>query len=241
MGVGVVLLDECHHLASLWGYVVRAVLGELGDQVHVIGLTATPPIGLPEAEAELYAALLGPGRLHRPDARRGARRPPRALPGAGLADRAAADRARVAGRARHPLPRAGHDPARRRRVRHLLPALGRPADARAQALRRRRSRDPVGGVPEALAQARPRRHPLPALRRPEHPDRRAARRGLPPAAGPRRLARAAGGLRAALPGAPARPARRASATTRSPPRCASSASSSRARASGAGRRRSTGC
>ena len=83
MGVGVVLLDECHHLASLWGYVVRAVLGELGDKVHVIGLTATPPIGLPEAEAELYAALLGPGRLHRPDARGRARRPPRALPGAG--------------------------------------------------------------------------------------------------------------------------------------------------------------
>ena len=24
MGVGVVLLDECHHLASLWGYVIRA-------------------------------------------------------------------------------------------------------------------------------------------------------------------------------------------------------------------------
>ena len=60
MGVGVVLLDECHHLASLWGYVVRAVLGELGEKVHVIGLTATPPIGLPEAEAELYDALLGP-------------------------------------------------------------------------------------------------------------------------------------------------------------------------------------
>jgi len=60
LGVGVVLLDECHHLASLWGYVVRAVLGELGDKVHVIGLTATPPIGLPEADAELYDALLGP-------------------------------------------------------------------------------------------------------------------------------------------------------------------------------------
>src|ERR1700754_2289373 len=60
MNVGVVLLDECHHLASLWGYVVRAVLGELGAGVHVIGLTATPPIGLPEAEAELYEALLGP-------------------------------------------------------------------------------------------------------------------------------------------------------------------------------------
>ena len=60
LGVGVVLLDECHHLASLWGYVVRAVLGELPEGVHVIGLTATPPIGLPEAEAELYEALLGP-------------------------------------------------------------------------------------------------------------------------------------------------------------------------------------
>ena len=60
MGVGVVLLDECHHLASLWGYVIRAVLDELPEGVHVIGLTATPPVILPQAEAELYDALLGP-------------------------------------------------------------------------------------------------------------------------------------------------------------------------------------
>lgn len=60
MGVGVVLLDECHHLASLWGYVIQAVLQELPEGAHVIGLTATPPVGLPEAEAELYDALLGP-------------------------------------------------------------------------------------------------------------------------------------------------------------------------------------
>jgi superfamily II DNA or RNA helicase len=59
-GVGTVVLDECHHLASLWGYVVRAVLEELGDDVHVIGLTATPPGDLPAAEADLYASLLGP-------------------------------------------------------------------------------------------------------------------------------------------------------------------------------------
>jgi superfamily II DNA or RNA helicase len=59
-GVGTVVLDECHHLASLWGYVVRAVLDELGDDVHVIGLTATPPADLATAEADLYAALLGP-------------------------------------------------------------------------------------------------------------------------------------------------------------------------------------
>jgi superfamily II DNA or RNA helicase len=60
LGVGVVLLDECHHLASLWGYVVRAVLEELPSGVHVIGLTATPPVSLSEDDRELYDALLGP-------------------------------------------------------------------------------------------------------------------------------------------------------------------------------------
>ncbi len=59
-GVRTVVLDECHHLASLWGYVVRAVLEELGPDVHVVGLTATPPDELTTEEAELYAALLGP-------------------------------------------------------------------------------------------------------------------------------------------------------------------------------------
>jgi superfamily II DNA or RNA helicase len=59
--VGVVVLDECHHLASMWGYVVRAVLDELGgEDVHVIGLTATPPSDLTGDETELYAELLGP-------------------------------------------------------------------------------------------------------------------------------------------------------------------------------------
>ena len=53
------MLDECHHLASLWGYVVRAVLEELGE-THVIGLTATPPAELTGAETELYDGLLGP-------------------------------------------------------------------------------------------------------------------------------------------------------------------------------------
>ncbi len=59
-GVRTVVLDECHHLASLWGYVVRAVVAELGEGVHVVGLTATPPDELTTEEAELYAALLGP-------------------------------------------------------------------------------------------------------------------------------------------------------------------------------------
>jgi superfamily II DNA or RNA helicase len=61
--VGVVVLDECHHLASLWGYVVRAALAELApedDPPHVIGLTATPPTDLGGDESELYDELLGP-------------------------------------------------------------------------------------------------------------------------------------------------------------------------------------
>ena len=39
---------------------VRAVLEELGGDVHVVGLTATPPDELTTQEAELYEALLGP-------------------------------------------------------------------------------------------------------------------------------------------------------------------------------------
>jgi superfamily II DNA or RNA helicase len=58
-GVKTVVLDECHHLASLWGYVVRAAVDELGE-VHLIGLTATPPDALTTEEAGLYSSLLGP-------------------------------------------------------------------------------------------------------------------------------------------------------------------------------------
>ncbi|MDQ5832245.1 MAG: hypothetical protein M3550_04205 [Actinomycetota bacterium] len=59
LGVGTLVLDECHHLASMWGYVVRAAADELGD-VHLIGLTATPPEELTSDERELYSELLGP-------------------------------------------------------------------------------------------------------------------------------------------------------------------------------------
>ena len=41
-GVRVVVLDECHHLLSLWGALVKAVLDLLGPE-HVLGLTATNP------------------------------------------------------------------------------------------------------------------------------------------------------------------------------------------------------
>jgi superfamily II DNA or RNA helicase len=58
-GIGTVVLDECHHLASLWGYLVRAAIAELGA-VHLVALTATPPDALTEEETALYSTLLGP-------------------------------------------------------------------------------------------------------------------------------------------------------------------------------------
>ena len=58
-GTATVVLDECHHLASLWGYVVRAVVELLGE-VHLVALTATPPDTLTGEETELYAGLVGP-------------------------------------------------------------------------------------------------------------------------------------------------------------------------------------
>jgi superfamily II DNA or RNA helicase len=58
-GVRTVVLDECHHLASMWGYVVRAALAQLPG-VHVVALTATPPDALTTEEHDLYTGLLGP-------------------------------------------------------------------------------------------------------------------------------------------------------------------------------------
>jgi superfamily II DNA or RNA helicase len=60
-GVEVVVLDECHHLLSLWGALLRVVLAELRP-VHVVGLTATNPRDLTRDQAALYRAL-----LHEPD------------------------------------------------------------------------------------------------------------------------------------------------------------------------------
>ena len=65
-GVRTVILDECHHVVSLWGYLVRAALTELGDDVHVIGLTATAPDDMTADEAALYQELLGPVDFHTP-------------------------------------------------------------------------------------------------------------------------------------------------------------------------------
>ena len=199
-GVGTIVLDECHHLASLWGYVVRAVLEELGGDVHVVGLTATPPDELTTEEAELYAALLGPVDFQVPTpavVRDGHLAPYQEL--AWLTE---------------PLPSEQQwldehelrfrelvtDAARRqRRTGRSTSASGSsPGCATAG-----REGDEGAEVPWADFQ---RRHPrarrgrraLPRLRRAAAPAGRAARRGPPPPARPRRLGRPARGLGAAL-------------------------------------------
>jgi superfamily II DNA or RNA helicase len=53
------VLDECHHLLETWGYLVEAVVDELGDKVFVVGLTATPPGEMGAREAQLYDRLFG--------------------------------------------------------------------------------------------------------------------------------------------------------------------------------------
>ncbi len=53
------VLDECHHLLELWGYLVRAVIEVLGPETFVIGLTATPPDQLSGREAALYHSIFG--------------------------------------------------------------------------------------------------------------------------------------------------------------------------------------
>ena len=54
-----IILDECHHLLEMWGYLLRALVHELGDNVFLVGLTATPPSEMDAREAVLYQELFG--------------------------------------------------------------------------------------------------------------------------------------------------------------------------------------
>jgi superfamily II DNA or RNA helicase len=57
-GPWTLVLDECHHLLELWGRLLQAVIGQLG-QPRVIGLTATPPHLMTAEQAELHRTLFG--------------------------------------------------------------------------------------------------------------------------------------------------------------------------------------
>ena len=59
--IGMIILDECHHLMSHWGRVLAAIQDSLGNPV-VLGLTATPPddAGKDTEDASRYREFFGP-------------------------------------------------------------------------------------------------------------------------------------------------------------------------------------
>jgi superfamily II DNA or RNA helicase len=58
-GTWTIVLDECHHLLQLWGWLVRALAEELGTRACLVGLTATPPGDMDGHEAALQQELFG--------------------------------------------------------------------------------------------------------------------------------------------------------------------------------------
>ena len=61
VGIGLIILDECHHLLHHWGRILAEVKELFGDPI-VLGLTATPPDieSTPGADAERYDEFFGP-------------------------------------------------------------------------------------------------------------------------------------------------------------------------------------
>ncbi|MEV0840861.1 DEAD/DEAH box helicase family protein [Actinocatenispora sera] len=66
LGPWTLVLDECHHLLSTWGALVRAVVDALGERTALVGLTATPRRSLTGWQAELHDDLFGPADLEVP-------------------------------------------------------------------------------------------------------------------------------------------------------------------------------
>ncbi len=58
VGVGLVILDECHHLLDHWGKVLIEMIEFLGNPI-VLGLTATPPETASDSSASRYLDLFG--------------------------------------------------------------------------------------------------------------------------------------------------------------------------------------
>ena len=60
-GVGLIILDECHHLMHHWGRILSEIK-ELFDDPIVLGLTATPPAegDFKEADEKRYSDFFGP-------------------------------------------------------------------------------------------------------------------------------------------------------------------------------------
>ena len=58
VGIGLVILDECHHLLDHWGRVLIEMIEFLGNPI-VLGLTATPPETATDSSSTRYLDLFG--------------------------------------------------------------------------------------------------------------------------------------------------------------------------------------
>ena len=60
-GIGIIILDECHHLLSHWGRVLAVTQQFLGDPI-IVGLTATPPDDMYKetVDSKRYREYFGP-------------------------------------------------------------------------------------------------------------------------------------------------------------------------------------
>ena len=223
-GVRVVVLDECHHLLSLWGALLKAVL-ELLEPEHVLGLTATNPRDVTAEQAALYAAAARQRGLLRADARRRARR------ATSRPTRSSSSSARRCTPSTSGSPSAM--PASSSRSTQLadVPAGAEHLGLDAWLRRGCPSALAAGGGPLSWAELA-RRQPRLAdaglrwlhARGARRAGRRAARRAASRGADDRRLGRAARGLRAALPARRRRARRPRGAWTRCRSRSATSAS-----------------
>ena len=61
VGIGLIILDECHHLMHHWGRILSEVKELFGNPI-VLGLTATPPVpeDFDEDDAKRYEEFFGP-------------------------------------------------------------------------------------------------------------------------------------------------------------------------------------
>lgn len=60
-GIGLIILDECHHLMHHWGRILSEIR-EMFDDPYVLGLTATPPEGdsFKDEDVKRYVEFFGP-------------------------------------------------------------------------------------------------------------------------------------------------------------------------------------
>ena len=58
LGIGTIILDECHHLLDYWAFILRELIKALPG-VRVVGLTATLPDSESRQAYENYLSLLG--------------------------------------------------------------------------------------------------------------------------------------------------------------------------------------